>query len=92
LATWVGENGVRLSGGQARRLALARVLLRDAPIALLDEPLAGLDEQTARRVSANLDRWLDGRTAVLLAHDARNLPRADRALDLHAGTERPDDR
>lgn len=82
LSTWVGENGVRLSGGQARRLALARVLLRDAPIALLDEPLAGLDERTASRVSANLDRWLAGRTAVLLAHDTRNLPRGDRVLHL----------
>jgi len=83
LATWVGENGVRLSGGQARRLALARVLLRDAPIALLDEPLAGLDERTASRVATNLDRWLVGRTALLLAHDARNLPGVDRAVDLH---------
>jgi len=85
LATWVGENGVRLSGGQARRLALARVLLRDAPIALLDEPLAGLDERTARRVAANLDRWLEDRTAVLMAHDARNLPQADRVLHLSSG-------
>lgn len=86
LATWVGENGVRLSGGQARRLALARVLLRDAPIVLLDEPLAGLDAATARRVSANLDRWLSGRTVVMLAHDRGALPTADRELQLPAGT------
>lgn len=83
LDTWVGESGVRLSGGQARRLALARVVLRDAPVVVLDEPLAGLDGATAATLAARLKPWLRGRTALLLAHDASALPAADRVIELH---------
>ncbi len=82
LATWVGENGMRLSGGQARRLALARVVLRDAPIALLDEPLAGLDRETAREMNARLEPWLAARTTLLLGHERAALPSADRVIAL----------
>lgn len=85
LATWIGESGRQLSGGEARRLALARVVLRDAPIVLLDEPLSGLDTATAERVAGRLSRWLAGRTALLLAHEASALPPADRALRLIEG-------
>ncbi|MDZ7749840.1 MAG: ABC transporter ATP-binding protein [Halofilum sp. (in: g-proteobacteria)] len=89
LDAWVGEAGVRLSGGQARRLALARVVLADTPVVVLDEPLAGLDAETAAAVSASLGRWLEGRTALLLAHEAGALPRAARVLSLHGGALHP---
>lgn len=82
LDTAVGENGVRLSGGQARRVALARVMLRDAPVALLDEPLAGLDAAGAARVATTLEAWLAGRTALVLGHDWTMLPATDRRRDL----------
>ncbi|WP_026320936.1 thiol reductant ABC exporter subunit CydC [Arhodomonas aquaeolei] len=85
LATWVGEHGQRLSGGQARRLALARVVLRDAPVVVLDEPFTGLDRETAATVATRLDRWLVGRTAVLLAHDVEALPPVDRVLAVEDG-------
>lgn len=80
LETPVGESGVRLSGGQTRRLALARVVLADTPVVLLDEPLSGLDRATAADVARRLQAWLAGRTAVLLAHAPEALPRADRVL------------
>ncbi|WP_043765315.1 thiol reductant ABC exporter subunit CydC [Algiphilus aromaticivorans] len=85
LDTWVGEAGARLSGGQTRRLALARVLLRDAPIVLLDEPATGLDAATRATVFSRLDAWLAGRSAIFLGHDAAVLPRADRSLQLYEG-------
>lgn len=85
LDTWVGEAGARLSGGQARRLALARVLLRDAPIVLLDEPASGLDTATRERVFTGLDAWLKGRSAIFLGHDASVLPHADREITLRDG-------
>lgn len=84
LDTWVGEGGVRLSGGQARRLALARVILKEPAVALLDEPLAGLDRETATTVSRRLEPWLASRTALLLAHEHEALPPADRILSLAA--------
>ncbi|WP_280570287.1 ATP-binding cassette domain-containing protein, partial [Chromohalobacter sp. 296-RDG] len=82
LETWVGEAGRQLSGGQARRVALARVILRDAPLVLLDEPLAGLDAATATTVAERLDTWFDGRTALMFAHRRDALPRCDRAYVL----------
>ncbi len=78
--TWVGESGKQFSGGEGRRLALARVLLKDAPLVLLDEPFSGLDAATRQRVKARLEPWLAGRTALFLGHDAAQLPRADRVL------------
>ncbi len=83
LDTWVGESGVRLSGGQARRLALARIVLRGAPVIVLDEPLAGLDAATAATVAARLKPWLRGRTTLLLAHDTTALPTVDRIVELN---------
>jgi ATP-binding cassette subfamily C protein CydC len=85
LETWIGESALQLSGGQARRLALARVLLRDAPVVLLDEPLSGLDADTASRVATRLSTWLRGRTALLLAHEQSALPNVDRVLRLRDG-------
>ncbi|WP_022961529.1 thiol reductant ABC exporter subunit CydC [Halopseudomonas pelagia] len=80
--TWIGESGKQLSGGEGRRLALARVLLKDAPLVVLDEPFSGLDAATRERVSKRLEPWLANRTALFLGHDAVLLPRADRVIAL----------
>nr|WP_299239649.1 thiol reductant ABC exporter subunit CydC [uncultured Halomonas sp.] len=85
LATWVGESGRQLSGGQARRIALARVLLTQADMMILDEPFAGLDEATIKRIALRLDARLKGRTVLYLNHDNRYLPGVSRTLSLHSG-------
>lgn len=90
LDTPVGESGVTFSGGQARRLALARVVLADPDLVVLDEPLRGLDGITAAWVADSLRGWLSARTAMLLAHDAAALPPVDRILALDGtGALRP---
>jgi ATP-binding cassette, subfamily C, bacterial CydC len=70
----VGEMGRRLSGGQARRLALAWLMLRDTPIVLLDEPFSGLDHATEQRVLSRLAPWLATRLAVIVTHAPERLP------------------
>jgi ATP-binding cassette, subfamily C, bacterial CydC len=72
----VGEMGRRLSGGQARRLALAWLLLRDTPVVLMDEPFSGLDQATERRVLARIRPWLEARRAVIVTHAPDRLPPA----------------
>ncbi|SHF54956.1 ATP-binding cassette, subfamily C, CydC [Modicisalibacter ilicicola DSM 19980] len=85
LETWVGESGRQLSGGQARRVALARVILADTDLVMLDEPFSGVDEATAERIAARLDPWLAGRTVLYLAHDEAHLPGVTRRLWLRDG-------
>ncbi|SFY43911.1 ATP-binding cassette, subfamily C, CydC [Paracoccus pantotrophus] len=85
LDTRLGEDGLGLSGGQARRLALARLVLRDAPLWLLDEPTEGLDAATARDVIARLQPCLAGRSAVIATHIRREAALADRLVHIDQG-------
>ncbi len=83
----VGEMGRRLSGGQARRMALARLLLRDAPVVLLDEPFSGLDRLTEQRILARISPWLATRRSVIVTHAPENLPQEWPRLEV-GGTKR----
>ncbi|SCB25730.1 thiol reductant ABC exporter subunit CydC [Rhizobium hainanense] len=85
LSTRLGEGGSGLSGGQLRRLALARLLLRDTPLWLLDEPTEGLDAATARNVLARLASAADGHSVVIATHIRREAALADRIVALDDG-------
>jgi ATP-binding cassette subfamily C protein CydC len=85
LDTWVGEGGARFSGGQGRRLALARTLLSDAEVLILDEPCAGLDADTERAFLATLNEVAEGRTVVLIMHRLTGVERLDRIWRISAG-------
>jgi ATP-binding cassette subfamily C protein CydC len=86
LNTWVGEGGNTLSGGQGRRLALARTLLSSAPILILDEPCAGLDAATEAAFFATLNTAVQGRTILLIAHRLTGAEKLDRIWRLAGGT------
>lgn len=85
LDTWLGEAGVAVSGGEGRRIALARVILRDAPILLLDEPTEGLDAETERIVLAALAEMMAGKTVVMITHRAAVADAMDRVVRIEAG-------
>ncbi len=85
LDTWVGEGGARFSGGQGRRLALARALLSPAPILILDEPCAGLDAETERAFLATMNEVAEGRTVILIAHRLIGVEKLDRIYRLSGG-------
>src|SRR5262249_8454289 len=85
LDTIVGERGATLSGGQRQRIAVARALLRDAPLLLLDEPSAGLDAATDQALRLALARLRQGRTCFVIAHQLDTVADADRILVLHRG-------
>ena len=85
LGTWLGEGGAGLSGGQARRIALARTLLSTAPILLLDEPASGLDPEVERAFLTTLNQVGAGRTVILIAHRLTGVERLDRIWRLSAG-------
>ncbi len=84
-ATWLGERGVLLSGGQKQRIAIARAILRDAPVLLLDEATSSLDAESERAVQAAVDRLAAGRTTLVIAHRLATVKRADRIVVLDEG-------
>ncbi len=81
----VGERGVTLSGGQRQRLAIARAILKDAPVLLLDEATAALDAESERLVQGALDRLAGSRTTLVIAHRLATVRRADRILVMDRG-------
>ena len=85
LDTEVGENGVLLSGGQRQRLAIARALLKDAPILVLDEATSALDTESERHIQAALDRVMTGRTTLVIAHRLSTIEKADLILVMDQG-------
>lgn len=83
--TQVGERGTHLSGGQKQRIALARALLRDAPLLILDDTLSAVDHLTERTITENLQNAFRGKTVILISHRMSALRQADRILFLDGG-------
>ncbi len=85
LDTLVGENGMLLSGGQRQRIAIARAILKDAPILILDEATSALDTESERHIQAALDNVMEGRTTLVIAHRLSTIENADRILVMESG-------
>ncbi len=85
LDTPVGENASQLSGGQRQRLAIARALIKNAPILILDEATSALDNESERQVQASLELLMSGRTTLVIAHRLSTVQNADRIVVLDAG-------
>ncbi len=85
LDTYLGESGARLSGGQRQRIAIARALLRDAPLLLLDEATSALDAESERLVQDALERLMRGRTTMVIAHRLATVRAADRIIVMDQG-------
>ncbi|MDG5500487.1 lipid A export permease/ATP-binding protein MsbA [Marinobacter sp. BGYM27] len=83
--TLIGDNGVMLSGGQRQRLAIARALLKDAPILILDEATSALDTESERHIQSALDVVMQGRTTLVIAHRLSTIEKADRILVMDGG-------
>lgn len=85
LQTPVGENATRLSGGQRQRLAIARALIKNAPILILDEATSALDNESERQVQASLETLMKGRTTIVIAHRLSTVQNADKIVVMDQG-------
>jgi ATP-binding cassette subfamily C protein CydC len=85
LDTPMGEAGKQFSGGEARRIALARLMLKNPAVVLVDEPFSGLDQATAQAIQTVLEPWLEGRTLLAFGHAPEALPTVDRVISLDVG-------
>jgi len=83
--TTIGERGITLSGGQRQRMAIARAILKDAPVLLLDEATSALDAESEKVVQQALDQLMEGRTTIVIAHRLATVLKADRILVMDAG-------
>jgi ABC-type multidrug transport system fused ATPase/permease subunit len=83
--TFLRDRGANLSGGQRQRIALARSILKDAPIFILDEPLTGVDAETEARLDATLNRLMEGKTSFIAAHHFSTIMKADLILMIEEG-------
>lgn len=86
LDTIIGDNGSRLSGGQKQRLAIARAILKDAPILILDEATSALDNESEKKVQAALETLMRGRTTLVIAHRLSTIERADQIYVVESGS------
>ena len=81
----VGDRGVKLSGGQRQRIAIARVMLKNAPILVLDEATSALDSEVENAIQSSLDKMMDGKTVIAIAHRLSTVAAMDRLVVLDEG-------